>query len=264
MQRVRGPLYDLYHCPDSIEVVKTLNPGSVDLCICDPPYNSSHKNSSIQANFSGMGPNAGRRDFGDWDYLFDPHAWFADVLPVLCGNAQMYVFSSDALLEHWLNIGRTHFDKFMLLPWLKPDPQPLFRQRQWIPASENVVWMARGNYQFNWLGHSLMYNWRIMQAPKQNDRIHPNQKPLPLIQRFLDASPSHVVLDPFLGSGTVGEAAVKAGRFFIGMDSDSEMFNKAVKRIESAALHPTLPVVLEPPVVQEPFTGELHGCGTQF
>jgi DNA modification methylase len=53
--------------------------------------------------------------------------------------------------------------------------------------------------------------------------------------------PGSVVLDPFMGSGVTGEAAVRLGREFIGMEAGAEYFAGACARIRSATLQPTSP-----------------------
>jgi DNA modification methylase len=50
------------------------------------------------------------------------------------------------------------------------------------------------------------------------------------------SNPGHVVLDPFLGSGTTGAAAVNTGRRFIGMERDDKYIAIAQARIERAAI----------------------------
>ena len=70
----------------------------------------------------------------------------------------------------------------------------------------------------------------------KEQREHPTQKPLTIIAWCLEQAPKEVatVLDPFMGSGTTGEAAVKLGREFYGMEIDPEHFETACRRIEAA------------------------------
>jgi len=49
-----------------------------------------------------------------------------------------------------------------------------------------------------------------------------------------------VVLDPFMGSGTTGVAAVERGRRFIGIESDPHHFELACERIAEASRQPDL------------------------
>lgn len=62
---------------------------------------------------------------------------------------------------------------------------------------------------------------------------HPCQKPIRLIHRLVKKTKG-VILDPFMGSGTTGVAAVQMDRKFIGIEIDNKYFDIACKRIEDA------------------------------
>ena len=64
---------------------------------------------------------------------------------------------------------------------------------------------------------------------------HPCEKPLAMMEHIIAASsrPGAVVLDPFMGSGVTGEAALKHGRNFIGIEADPGYFASASKRISA-------------------------------
>jgi site-specific DNA-methyltransferase (adenine-specific) len=70
--------------------------------------------------------------------------------------------------------------------------------------------------------------------PTAND--HPTPKPIELAEHFirLHSRGDDLVLDPFMGRGWVGVAAVRLGRRFIGIECDAEHFGYAVSRIEAA------------------------------
>lgn len=63
---------------------------------------------------------------------------------------------------------------------------------------------------------------------------HPAEKPVELMQWIIENSTNEgdVVLDPFMGSGTTGVAALRAGRKFIGIEQDANWFEVARKRLE--------------------------------
>ena len=90
----------------------------------------------------------------------------------------------------------------------------------------------------------------------QRDKVdHPCPKPVNLMQwavcRF--SVKCETILDPFMGSGTTGVAAVKLGRRFIGIEIDAEYFDIACRRIEAAATQPHMFVEPAPKPVQEGF-----------
>ena len=63
---------------------------------------------------------------------------------------------------------------------------------------------------------------------------HPCEKPLPLIEHMIKASgkPGFTLLDPFCGSGAIGEAALKNGLSYIGMDTDQNWCNYTENRLQ--------------------------------
>lgn len=65
---------------------------------------------------------------------------------------------------------------------------------------------------------------------------HPCEKPLTLLRHALKIStkPGAVVLDAFMGSGAMGDAALGMGRKFIGIERDERHFQAACRRIEDA------------------------------
>ena len=66
-------------------------------------------------------------------------------------------------------------------------------------------------------------------------RCHPTQKPIELMSwciRLCKLEPGAVVLDPYMGSGTTGIAAIRGGYRFIGIEIDPRHFETACERIE--------------------------------
>ena len=80
-----------------------------------------------------------------------------------------------------------------------------------------------------------VYPSSVVTAAVPKDREHIAQKPVDVYRHLLSIGPpAGVVLDPFLGSGTTGVAAVMAGKRFIGIEQDPVYFEYARKRIEEA------------------------------
>lgn len=72
------------------------------------------------------------------------------------------------------------------------------------------------------------------QTPEQ--RYHPTQKPLQVMVWCIEqAGNPKTILDPFMGSGTTGVAAIQLGRKFIGIEREPKYFDIACERIEAAS-----------------------------
>lgn len=95
--------------------------------------------------------------------------------------------------------------------------------------------------------HSKSYG-NVIRAPRMSsDRDHPTEKPVMLMAALVDVQtePGSLVLDPFMGSGSTGVAAVGMGRRFVGIEHDPVHFDTACRRIEAAYNQPRL--FAEPP-----------------
>lgn len=75
-----------------------------------------------------------------------------------------------------------------------------------------------------------------MRAPT----LHPHQKPPLLMESLVNVAGGSIVLDPFMGSGSTGVAALKTGRKFVGIELDPKHFETAVARITDANNSPDI------------------------
>jgi DNA modification methylase len=79
---------------------------------------------------------------------------------------------------------------------------------------------------------------------------HPCPKPIYFMEKLVERAslPGHVVLDPLMGSGTTGVAAVRLGRKFIGIEIEPKYFDIACRRIETALKEPDMFIEVPKPV----------------
>jgi len=73
----------------------------------------------------------------------------------------------------------------------------------------------------------------VIKAPRTGNVFHPTEKPVQLMRAICEWTRG-TILDPFMGSGTTGVAAVQMGRDFIGIEREPKYFDIACKRIEDA------------------------------
>ena len=81
----------------------------------------------------------------------------------------------------------------------------------------------------------------FVKCPKGIDKGHPCEKPVELLMWCIGFLPNaETILDPFMGSGTTGVAALKLGRKFIGIEIEPKYFEIALRRCEEAWKQPRL------------------------
>lgn len=83
----------------------------------------------------------------------------------------------------------------------------------------------------------IRYMWNgMLRANGEPRGDHPTQKPVGVMRWCIGhlPEPNQTILDPFMGSGTTGVAAVQMGRDFIGIEREPKYFDIACRRIEDA------------------------------
>lgn len=120
--------------------------------------------------------------------------------------------------------------------WIKPDSTPQMNGQGPAQGAEHfvVAWAGKGFAKWNGGGKRGVYTHNVNNSERTG--LHPTEKPRRLMSEIVSdfTMPDQTVLDPFMGSGTTGVAAVMAGRDFIGIEMNPKYFKLACKRIEDA------------------------------
>jgi site-specific DNA-methyltransferase (adenine-specific) len=195
--------------------------GFVNLCVMDPPYNFSTASSGKKHEY--------------WADAINSARWFRDVLlaikPQLSADAAIWQFMNWRTL---VTVQKAVWDSGMKIESL------MVWDKEWIgpggstglrPAYELVALMTQGAWRVP--NRGLPDIWRCQWA-SQRPNGHPAEKPVALMERIIRESPGETVLDPFMGSGTTGVAAIRNGRSFVGIEINEAHFETALKRIEQA------------------------------
>jgi len=199
--------------------------GFMDCDCLDPPY-------LIKA--SGGGEYRKRRPMMDELIRLDLHRGFdmSIVNPLLCGSA--IVFAHNDQLAELLDRMKGGFHRHALCVWQKTNPQPV-ANRHYRPDVEFYVhaWQ-RGHHPQGDMADKLRVS-RIA-SPRGPARFgHPTTKPDDLMNKIMANIAGHNVCDPFMGTGSTGVAAIRAGKYFTGIERDPKWFAIARQRIEAAA-----------------------------
>lgn len=154
----------------------------------------------------------------------------------LADDADCYVMANDKnvhpLIDASLEAG---FGLHNLLVWDKIQPTA---NRWYMKNCEFTVYLWKGRARtINEPGSKQLVRGGIEKATG-----HPTEKPVHLMAEYIGNSSQRgdVVLDPFMGSGTTGVAAVQLGRRFVGIELDPLFFDLACQRIRDAYAHPDM------------------------
>jgi hypothetical protein len=85
----------------------------------------------------------------------------------------------------------------------------------------------------------IRHQWAGMLRDSERNvsREHPTQKPVAVMAWAIDKAklaPNSVILDPYMGSGTTGVAALQTGHRFVGIERHEAYFNIACERVANA------------------------------
>lgn len=212
---------------DCMDILPTLQ--KVDAVITDPPYGeTTHANAK-----SNRGVGHGNKAI---DFMSITAYQLSQVLE-LCGER----------CSRWLvaTMEWRHIAKFDVNPpagwemvrfgvWVKTNPMPQISADRPAQGWEGIAYMhSTSGEKKRWNGGGQHGNYI---GPVVTDGAHPTGKPVPLFCQFVDnfTERGNSILDPFMGSGTTGVAAIQLGRKFIGIEREPKYFDIACKRIERA------------------------------
>lgn len=226
----------LFH-GDAIDMLESLEPCSVDMIATDPPYSSGGTTSATRSQDPSQKYQSGdaktrHRSF-DGDMRDQRSFVFWSTIWMRKAYAAVKVGGVAAVFTDWRQLPATT-DAFQAAGfvwrgtavWQKVGPRP--QKGKFANACEYVVWGSKGAMDSSTKA-TYPGAWTM---PSPRTRFHIAQKPIELMEGLLQIAPrGGIVVDPFMGSGTTGIAAVRQGLRFIGSESDEEFFAKATERI---------------------------------
>ena len=209
-------------CRGVLSALRAHDPDVVDgVVISDPPYgigyvHGGHGKGVHWGLKTGRGKtrNANMPIHGD-DEPFDPAH--------LSGFKNMLLFGANHYAQR-LPVGGT---------WICWDKSPGA-----VGPEDNF-----SDAEFAWASFPVKRNvirhlWKGLACVKAGEengaRYHPTTKPQGVMLRCIDLAPPGVIIDPYMGSGSTGVAAVSRGREFIGIELEQRYFDVACERIERA------------------------------
>lgn len=240
---------------DCLQALEELPPDCVDMVFADPPYNLSNDGFTCHAG-KAVSVNKGEWDRSqgiEGDFGFHK-SWLERCRRVLKPNGTIWVSGTyHSIYACGFALQLLGFHVLNDICWFKPNASPNLSCRYFTASHETLVWARKSKkakHVFNYEavkngafprdvlkapGKQMRSVWAIGTPRKAEKKYgkHPTQKPVALLERVIIASTNagDLVLDPFMGSGTTGVAALALGRRFIGIESDKEYIDVAAKRM---------------------------------
>ena len=228
---------------DCREILPTL--GKVDAVVTDPPYGIGLEKKTSDYRDSkhydaGESLRASKLYQDDADHV---RALIRDVIPLALSKASRgVVFSGPAML------------------WAYPEPASLGsvftmagagRTAWGFQCSHPVLFYGKDPFLQD--GKGGRPNSHKDDQPNTEKIDHPCPKPVAWMRWAVSRGTriGETILDPFMGSGTTGVAAVKLGRKFIGIEIEPKYFDIACRRIQAALDAPDMFVEAPKPAKQE-------------
>lgn len=255
--------YQLYNA-DCLDVLLTLDAGSVDAVITSPPYAEQRKK-----QYGGIPEN----EYPSWTV-----AWLEALRPALRSDGSVLINIrehvkdgqiSDYVHKTRLAVRAAGWMECEELIWIKPDGPPVGHVNRPRRSWERVLWFAQSEPWVNtrnggqpskrlgmaratrgagqWL-HGPQGEHRegvarcqdyisISVGHNASGLLHPAAYPVALAEWLMGLVARHgsLVLDPFMGSGTTGVACMQTGRHFIGVEIDAGYLAIAQDRLAAAS-----------------------------
>jgi DNA modification methylase len=244
---------------DCLKIMRTFPSESVDMIFADPPFN-------VGKRYGGKSNTDRRPDYYEWCA-----SWIAEGFRLLKPTGTFYLMT---IPRHVFRIGREMEKHGVFINKVEWRNVSAFHNKRgfWSSTQPIAVFGKTVAYKFNTYAQRRITKWRrwggyrtkpqgqlldywddipfvyagsirhpeAILKPGTNAKVHPTQMPVNLVARCILFSTDigDTILDPFSGSGTTGEACIKLGRRFIGIEREEEYIKLTHDRWTKARLQP--------------------------
>ena len=240
-----------------LELLRSIEKGSVDLVLTDPPYLISRK-SGMQSHSERKPGDKGYNqvskriedgkeievdygrsfavstDYGQWDkdYTLDDLQLAIDEFYRILRPGGSCIIFFDLWKIETLTNALSKFSKHRLIEWLKTNPVPINSKATYLSNAREIAisCVKGGKATFNSKYDKGVYEYPIYGG---KDRFHPTQKSLPLFEELIKkhSNEGDVVVDPYGGSGTTYVASLNTNRVCLSCEPNDEYYEKTERRI---------------------------------
>jgi site-specific DNA-methyltransferase (adenine-specific) len=222
MKRRLGPFHeDTLYEGDALTLLPQVPDGAVDLIVTDPPFAIDFKAQRLNYNRTGSNVLEGYQEIPEEEYGEFTRRWIEEAARVLSPTGSMYIFSGWNRLRDILEgIDTAGLTTVNHLIWKYQFG--VFTKKKYVTSHYHILFVVKDpkRYTFNKIDHYPEDVWVINREYWKGRKKTPTKLPSELVKKILSYSsnPGDLVLDPFLGSGTVAVVAQQEGRHFFGFE----------------------------------------------
>lgn len=215
------------HNDDCMNILPTIESGSIDCLVSDPPYGMNFK-----SNRAKDGPRYKNISNDEIPFI----DWLKPCFDLLKDGGGLISFCNWNTSHIWREeIEKVGFTIKSQVIWNRMHHGSGDLTGAFAPMHDVIWYASKGRRIFkNSRPKSVLSHKRP--SPNQ-DHGHPTCKPVPLMEELIRSiydGTDGIILDPFLGSGSTGVAAVNLNRKFIGIEMHKPYFDTAKKRISAS------------------------------
>jgi len=214
------------HCGDCLDVLRGMPTGSVDVVITDPPY-------GVELKAKRAKQRGGAVTARDGSYSHDDTPEYIESVVVPAINECRRIASAVVVTPGTRNV------------WKYPEPDDMgcfysaagTGMGRWgFTCMQPILYYGKDPYLAAMLGARANSSGQTY-PNDANEVPHPCAKPIRMMTWLVERASLEgmTILDPFMGSGTTGVAAIKARRKFIGIEINPAYCVVARKRLDEAA-----------------------------
>lgn len=235
------------HCCDVLEGLKQLDDGSVDLIITSPPYNKAGFNGKVKRTkdciWNKTIDYSGDVDVDCMDED-DYEQWQINILNecfrVLKDDGSMFYNHKVRVRRNQIShplewISKSSFKCRQIITWDRT-ASPNQDTCRYVPTTELIFWLNKTNKNPRFKrSKGSTFQTEVWRLPAEKNTKHPAPFPIELPDNIIPnvaQGDRIIVLDPFMGSGTVAVSAIKNGCDYIGFDISEEYIEMTEERIK--------------------------------
>lgn len=233
---------------DCLKLMNRISDKSVDLILCDLPYNITSMKWDCKIPFDELWKQYNRvvKDNGNI-VLFSSGLFTVDLI-----NSNRKYFKYKLIWEKNVPTGMSsakyrpmkYYEEICVFAKGKSTYNPIMKHRVGVGkdcyhyehycGDSNHLSLGKVKYKYDpdFVQPSDVLKFNVV--PNRNGKLHPTQKPVELLEWLIKtySNDGDLVVDNCMGSGSTGEACRNLNRNFIGIELDEKYFNIARHRLE--------------------------------